>query len=279
VTFAIRDMAERDVPALDALLRAAYETSHSLEARLRAGLTSGAARTFVADDAGGPVGMATLHDYGPIGYVALVGVAPSQQGCGIGRSLMEALIADSERRGHRALALESSDEGQHLYRTLGFRELGPTLTFEGTCPAAASAARGVRRARSEDRDAVCACDRRAFGGDRSATIDQWFALSGCTILVAPGGADISGYAVVRDRRMAPLIAQTPAAAADLFAGAQAVLAGETARVSMPAENGAGLELLTQHGWRERFRNAHMVRGTPLRFPRSGIYGLISLGEG
>jgi ribosomal protein S18 acetylase RimI-like enzyme len=280
MTFAIRDMTEQDVPALDALLRAAYETSRSLVPRLRTAFTSGAARTFVADGGDGPIGMATLHDYGTIGYVSLVGVAPEHQAKGIGRRLMEVLIADSDRRAHRALALESSDEGRHLYDTLGFTELGATITVESPATIDVRAERaGVRRARSDDCDAVYACDERAFGGDRSSTIGPWFQRDDYAMYVVPDGNGISGYAVVRDGRIAPWIASSPFVATALFDAAVTALGGEAVRASVPADNAAAVDLVTRRGWRERFRNAHMVRGAPLRFPRSGIYGLISLGEG
>jgi N-acetylglutamate synthase-like GNAT family acetyltransferase len=280
MTFAVRDMTEHDVPVLDALLRAAYETSRSLAPRLRTAFTSGASRTFVADGGDGPIGMATLHDYGTIGYVSLVGVAPEHQAKGVGRRLMEVLIADSDRRAHRALALESSDEGRHLYHTLGFSEFGATITVESPAAIDVRAERaGVRRARGADRDAVYACDERAFGGDRSATIGPWFECDDHVMYVVPEGTGVSGYAVVRDGRIAPWVASSPLVATVLFDAAVTALGGEPARISVPADNAAAVDLMTRRGWHERFRNAHMVRGAPLRFPRSSIYGLISLGEG
>jgi GNAT superfamily N-acetyltransferase len=280
MTVGIRDMIEGDVAALDALLRAAYGTSRSLEARLRIAFQSGAARTFVADDADGPAGMATLHDYGAFGYVSLVGVLPEKQGHGIARRLMEDLVADSDARSHRGLALEASAAGRHLYDTMGFAALGTTVTVEGPRPAGKPSERdGVRRATSGDRDAVCAYDRAAFGADRSATIAPWFARADCAVYVVPSTAGIAGYAVARDGCVSPWLAQTPAAAASLFVAAQAALDGDTMRVSLPEDNRDAVDLAAQYGWHELHRNAYMVRGTPPRFPRTNTYALISLGEG
>jgi GNAT superfamily N-acetyltransferase len=280
MTFTIRDMSERDVPELDALLRAAYGIPRSYEPRLRAAFHSGAARTFVADDAAGPAGMATLHDYGASGYVSLVGVLPERQGRGIARRLMEALVADSDARGHRGLALEASAAGRHLYDTMGFAALASTITVEGprrandpSWPAA------VRRATVADCDAVCAYDRAAFGADRGATIVPWFARADCPIFVAPRTGGIDGYAVVREGRVSPWLAQTPALAAALFAAAQSTLDAGTVRVSLPEDNAGAVALAAHYNWSELQRHAYMVRGTPPRFPRTAIYSLISLGEG
>lgn len=59
--------------------------------------------------------------------VMTVGVDPAAQGCGLGRRLMEALLAEVRRAGSKRVLLEvavDSEAAIGLYRSLGFRQIG-----------------------------------------------------------------------------------------------------------------------------------------------------------
>lgn len=274
-----RDMTEADIPALDALLGAAYGTPGSHERRLREGYASGATRTFVVDVDGAPAGMATLHDYDTMGYVALLGVLPQRQRLGIGRRIMEAVMAESERRGHTTLALESSDAGRRLYDELGFATLAMTRFFEGPPAVAPIDHEHVRRATPDDAAFICAYDAVAFGGNRSASLLPFFAQPDRAVFIADDGHVIAGYAVASGNRVGPLLAQTPGAAAALLDAACEALGTPTIRMAVPEENSSALALVARRGWKPIGRNAHMVRGATTHVPRRAIYALKSLGEG
>jgi GNAT superfamily N-acetyltransferase len=275
----IRDMVSADIPALSTLLQSAYAASHSYERRLNDALENRSSRTFVIDGDDGPVAMGTLHDYVTMGYVALMGVAPEQQRQGYGRRLMEAIVAESDRRQNTVLALESSEAGRRLYDALGFSQLGITLGLAGQCAAGPIADERVRRATPDDRGLIAAYDAVAFGGDRSDTIAGWFRDDTCAVFIADDGDHVGGYSVARERRIGPWIAQSPGAAAALFDAARAALDGSSAVVYVPEENLSALAILGQRGWTPRTRNMHMARGAATHVPRRTIYGLISLGEG
>jgi len=275
----VRDMTAADIPALDALLQGAYGASLSYDRRLREALENHMSRTVVIDGDAGPVAVGTLHDYDTIGYIALMGVAPEHQRQGLGRRLMDALMAEADERQLGVLALESSEAGRRLYDSLGFVPLAITLGVAGPCAAGPIADVRVRRARVDDAEIIAAYDAVAFGGDRASTIRGWFADAQCAVFIADDGDHIGGYAVARERRVGPWVAQSPGAAASLFDAARATLDSPTAVVYVPEENLSALAILAQRGWTPRTRNTHMVRGTPTHVPRRGIYGLISLGEG
>lgn len=92
-------------------------------------LEAGRAVGWLAEAAGQAVGVAMLllHDHPPRptgavrrGYVTNVYVAPDFRRQGVGRQLMEALIAYARAAGLRRLELRTSDMGRHLYEQLGF---------------------------------------------------------------------------------------------------------------------------------------------------------------
>jgi [ribosomal protein S18]-alanine N-acetyltransferase len=73
------------------------------------------------------LGYAGLAVSGPEAYIQTIGVAMAAQRRGIGRRLMEALLAEARKRRARECWLEvrTDNQGaQHLYRTLGFVDRG-----------------------------------------------------------------------------------------------------------------------------------------------------------
>ena len=73
------------------------------------------------------VGYAGLCDYPDEAFVQTLAVAPSVQGRGLGARLLEALLAEAERRGQRTVSLEvraDNDPAQRLYSRHGFSRTG-----------------------------------------------------------------------------------------------------------------------------------------------------------
>jgi ribosomal-protein-alanine N-acetyltransferase len=73
------------------------------------------------------LGYGGLAVAGSEAYIQTVGVAPAAQRTGIGRRLMEALLAEAPARGATICWLEvraDNAAAQHLYRTLGFADRG-----------------------------------------------------------------------------------------------------------------------------------------------------------
>ena len=77
----------------------------------------------VAVDGDEVVGYAGLCDYPDEAFVQTMAVAPSHQGRGLGRTLLEELLAEAERRRQRVVRLEvraDNDVAQRLYARHGF---------------------------------------------------------------------------------------------------------------------------------------------------------------
>lgn len=176
------------------------------------------------------IGVALQWGFGlDAGTVGMVMVARECRGKGIGRALMEALIAQSAPR---ALMLNATVEGQGLYEKLGFTPMGLVHQHQGhlregaTLPPAPTVP--LRRALPADHAALCALDAAAFGADRSVLILQLLA-EGKTWLV-DGAAGPLGFAIQRvfgrGTMIGPVVAPTEDEAIALVAvAAQAAPAG------------------------------------------------------
>ena len=201
------------------------------------------AGTVAVDAMGRTVGVGLRWGFGhDVGTIGLVLVAPDQQGKGIGRALMKALIADSEPR---TLMLNATAEGLPLYEKLGFVSTGFVRQHQGrlaeapVLPPAPDVP--LRRAVSSDHAALCALDAAVFGADRSALIGSLLA-TGDAWLVDRAGQP-AGFVVLRafGRGMiiGPVIASTEDEAIALVAAAARAAPPGVLRVDIPA-NAEGL---------------------------------------
>ena len=190
----LRPMTPADLAAMHAL---AQRMSWPHRAEDCAQMLALGAGIVAVDEEERTVGVGLRWSFGDdVGTIGLVLVAPERQGRGVGRALMDALIAAS---GPRALMLNATAEGLPLYEKLGFVTTGVVRQHQGRLaeerdlpPAPAVA---VRRAVPADHAALCALDAVAFGADRSVLIGGLLA-GGEAWLVEGGGRSV-GFAVLR----------------------------------------------------------------------------------
>jgi ribosomal-protein-alanine N-acetyltransferase len=81
---------------------------------------------LVAEDEGTVVGYAGLIAYDDEAHVATIGVTTGRQGEGLGAQLLDALLAEADRRSPVVLLEVRADNehAQELYRRRGFTEIG-----------------------------------------------------------------------------------------------------------------------------------------------------------
>ena len=82
---------------------------------------------LVAENGSGVVGYGGLIAYHDEAHIATLGVALDRQGEGLGSLLLDALLAESDRRGAPVVLLEvraDNEVAQGLYRRRGFTEIG-----------------------------------------------------------------------------------------------------------------------------------------------------------
>jgi GNAT superfamily N-acetyltransferase len=107
---------------------------------LAAHVESDVYRLWVAEDDGRVVGMGGLVvvDRPPHprsrrsgeGFIVNVYTLPRWRGRGVGRAIMDALVAEGRQLRLRRVYLRTSDEGRRLYESMGFRDPGNYLSLD-----------------------------------------------------------------------------------------------------------------------------------------------------
>ena len=235
---------------------------------------------WVACDAGGRVlGTAIWWGYGEqFATVGLVVVDRHQQGKGIGRKLMNAVMEDA---GARSLQLVSTRAGRRLYEQCGFREQGAIYQHRGVPVSAAlpqePGAASFRAVTSTDVSTIAQWDAISFGTDRTPVIAAVLE-SGEGILAARHG-HLAGYALARPAgrgtTIGPVVAEDEMLAIEMIAR-MLQRRTEIMRLDIPADATALGGWLEAAGIARVEDAAVMVRGTPM--PRGGaarVFGLVS----
>jgi ribosomal-protein-alanine N-acetyltransferase len=117
-----------DIPAVMVLEEELFAPDTWTAAMYREELADTRTRHYlVAEDDGAVVGYAGLIAYDDEAHVATIGVTGSRQGEGIGAQLLDALLAEADRRRSPVVLLEvrvDNELAQGLYRRRGFAEIG-----------------------------------------------------------------------------------------------------------------------------------------------------------
>lgn len=192
-----------------------------------------------------------------------VAVAVDQQGRGLGRQIMEALIEQVEQRGFTSLRLTQSAYNMQsfsLYHKLGFDAKHLLANLHGRPPADEAPSDPVRDYTPDDLDACDALHREVHGIGRRHDI-EFFANFAPPVVVErdgqvagyltrfPGDAVFVMHGVARDEQ----------ALADLIIGTAQKESGELSLL-MPADHPETLRWAMGHGFRLGELNSYMVRG-------------------
>jgi ribosomal-protein-alanine N-acetyltransferase len=138
MTVTLRPMTSDDLPSVMRLEEELFAPDTWTEAMYRDELSRGDTRFYVVaefdvsgdeDEPDGPpvtVGYGGLIAYDDEAHVATLGVTAALQGEGIGSMLLDALLAEADKRSPVVLLEVRADNeaAQHLYRRRGFVEIG-----------------------------------------------------------------------------------------------------------------------------------------------------------
>jgi len=239
----LRDIAPGDAPACAALAHAVGWPHRAEDFAMAIGLGRGLAATM----AGEVVAVGMIWPYGEkhstLGQII---VSPNHQGAGLGRRLMQGLLAQAK---DRSVMLNATAAGQPLYEKLGFvpcggisQHHGEVLDVPAPLPGAGAS---LRPAIVSDMAELERLDRAASGLPRQALLASLLERGECAVLERDGRA--VGYSVLRQfgrgLLVGPVVAENDADARVLVAHWLHGRSGQFMRV----DTGTGVPLA---GWLE-----------------------------
>lgn len=192
-------------------------------------LTLSVSQGVVALEAGHVVGTALCSVFGPVAALNMIIVDAAMRGRGLGRALMEAIIAMA---GPREMRLTATEDGLPLYRKLGFAELGQIVQHQGLT--LANMPERPVRSGGADIAALAQADTAATGMDRTALLAR-IAATGEVLRCDGGFALLRAFG--RGHVLGPVVAQDATAARSLMAAAATRLQGRFLRIDLPGERG------------------------------------------
>ncbi len=237
---------------------------------------------FIAHADGTPVGLVGMIDYDPIAYIGPVAVLPQYQSKGIGRALMEHIIAFVRSRGPRVMLLEATPDGARFYPEMGF--VGDTTTRVyrlQTQERLMHWPEGAQLVRQEDIAEIAAFDAPIFGADRTRVFDAYRAmLPERALVIRDAEEQVSGYLFAQARRLGPWAARSIQDAETMLRAALTLKFDQAPDIVMPGSNEAGMALVESFGFAFERSMLHMRLGgiRPIG-NRALLYALASPGIG
>ncbi len=258
----IRPLTEADFETADSIFSTAFRRSRSRVSEMPFLQALQPDGRFIAQVGGKPVGLVGMTDYGRIAYIGSLAVLPEFQGKGIGRALMEHIVAQIQSRGPRVMLLEATPAGARIYPKMGFVRDGTTRVyrFEAEEPSESwpDAAFPIRPA---DIPEIGAFDATIFGDDRTRVISAYLKLlPQRAFVVRDEKSQVSGYVFAQARRLGPWAARRAEDAEILFRAALTLSFEQPPTVVMPALNRSGTQLLEAHGFTLERAMLHMRLG-------------------
>ncbi len=265
---AIRPLVAADIPVAAAAIRRSDWGDRT--AFLRFAVAHPACRPFAIDEDGEIVGTGLATVSGAVGWVGLIWVRPDRRGHGLGTALSARAVAELEAAGCRTQVLVATEQGRPIYERLGFRELSRDhILVAPGLPAAAVPDPALRMLTPADMPAVETLDRAATGEDRSHLLriagHGW---------VAGGPGEVRAFSLVAPAGGVAVVAPDPDDALRLLE-LRRRLVGEAgrARANVMDENRDGLARLAAAGWEDAWSGTRMIRGEPLAWQPTAIWGV------
>jgi GNAT superfamily N-acetyltransferase len=185
-------------------------------------LTAPEASCLVVEETGGEiVAVGSGVGFGEVGVVGNMLVAQRHRRRGIGRAILDRVLADLRERRARCFELYATAEGRPLYAAAGFRPIAPGSRVELPRSAPLVVDPSLRVEEATDADEIAAYDAPRYGSDRSGLLAFMVADRSRPMLVARRGGKMAGFAWFRidGARLGPFVADGPDVAAALLTSA------------------------------------------------------------
>jgi hypothetical protein len=229
---------------------------------------------FIAEFKGVPVGCISAVAYDDnFGFMGFYIVKKELRCLGIGMKLWNVSL---EYMGNRTIGGDGVVAMLEKYAQFDFRIAHYNARYEGTGKRVRSALADISGVPFKELEHY---DRRFFPAYRTAFLNSWISQPGTFGRVTLDNGVITGYGVIRPCyrgfKIAPLFADTPEIAGELFSSLSGLAAGQPVFIDIPVCNQAAVQLVERHGMNKVFETARIYRGTPPELPLNGIYGITS----
>jgi GNAT superfamily N-acetyltransferase len=149
-----------------------------------------------------------------VGWVSMILVDPEWRRRGFGRAMLEAAVAELERR-RFAIGLDATEWGEPLYRRFGFAAVAQLSRMAVPAQSAAPPDPGIRAFAGADLAAVARLDAGASGFERRAILAYLaHSLPAAALVSTDAAGTVDGFVLGRPGRLAPMLGPIIAADAD-----------------------------------------------------------------
>lgn len=285
MTLSIRTLTNDDLDQADEIVVAAYNASRSRKAALHSYLRLQPDGWILVLWDNIPAGLGGLVDYGNFAYLGMMSVHPSMQRKGVGKTLMQHLLAWSDAQGCPTVLLDATNAGAQLYRQFGFVEVGQTSSWLGSqaftsAPLYSGQQITIASITSSDLAALARFDAAYFGADRTRVLaDLLHEHQQRAFLARDLHGEITGYIYAQNTTIGPWVASSAPVAEQLLMCVQALPFVDGATVNVAQANSEALHILEHHGFRCARVLSHMQRGIAARRDLTHIYGQTSFALG
>jgi ribosomal protein S18 acetylase RimI-like enzyme len=228
---------------------------------------------FVAEYDGAAVGTTTTCIFGSVAWIAMVLVAKTARGRGVGTALMEHALRFLDERGISTVRLDARPMGQPLYERLGFVEQYRIAHYEGILMASPEVA-GIEDASADCWEALMDLDEQITRTQRRHLLRRLFSENPRAVRFVRLGHNLGGYWIARPGkraiRVGPCIA-TANAGPMLLADAWYRYAGQRVAIDVPVPNEAATQWVESHGLTVQHTLMRMCRGTPVVEQVEGLW--------
>ena len=256
----LRPMTLADIPAGLALCRQSGWNQTARDWRFL--LTLAPEGAFVAELDAAVAGTVIAVPYDPeFDWVAMMLVQESLRGRGIGRALMNHVLA----RSSGTIGLDATAAGRVLYVTLGFEDEFTLTRWRGLGMTTGSPSGETAPIRDSDWNDIAALDRQVFGLDRLETLRWCWKEAPEYAWTTRAGNRLTGFVFGRhghaSEHIGPLVAKSEAEAAALLDACLRHCEGRATTIDVPDSQSAFRDALETRSFAAHRAFTRMVRGS------------------
>ncbi len=221
------------------------------------------------------IASAAIVRHGPVGWICMVLVAPSEQRRGHATRLLNWAGERLKELGLIA-GLDATPAGRNVYLPLGYHDIYPITRLQASPPLRPAGALPVLAVRSigiDDVGSILALDRRAFGADRGELLASLIRRRPDIATAAFDGDACAGFALAREglraTQLGPVVARDEDIAIALLDGALRKVEGAVF-IDAPDRHLKLRAWLEAHGFTAQRPFMRMLRGSDRPFDDSSL---------